>query len=510
MTFQALAPSASRQPGFVRRLLTLAGAGAILFSVAAEARNAPESFADLAEKVLPAVVNISTTQNVQQSSAERAPGNRRNAPQEGMPQVPPGSPFEEFFKDFFDRQQRGQNRPSRPVSSLGSGFIIDPSGIVITNNHVIADADEVKVILQNDQEFTAKILGRDAKTDVAVLKIESKEKLPYVKWADSNKARIGEWVMAIGNPLGLGGTVTAGIISARGRKISSGPYDDFIQTDAPINKGNSGGPLFNMDGEVVGINTAIYSQSGGSIGIGFSSPSALVRPVIEQIVQFGRTKRGWLGVRIQTVTDEIAESLQLDKARGALIAGLTEGGPAEKGRIEPGDVVIAFDGKPVSNMAALPRIVAETPVGKEVPVEVWRKGKSRIVTVKVGELDESEPQVASATSDPKETPRARGNEKSLDQLGLKLSPLTAELRKKFELKDDAKGVVVTDVVADSPAGKKDIRVGDVIVEVAQAEVKSPEDVIGKVKEVQDAKRRSVLLLLQRQGDLSYVAVPFKG
>jgi serine protease Do len=494
--------------------VALAGAGAMLVTVfgtaAVQARSAPESFADLAERVLPSVVNISTTQNVQ-AAADRTPGRGgRSAPQEGMPQFPPGSPFEELFRDFFDRQQRGQgNRPARPVTSLGSGFIIDPSGIVITNNHVVADADEVKVILQNDQEFTAKILGRDPKTDVAVLKIESKTPLPAVKWADSTKARIGEWVMAIGNPLGLGGTVTAGIISARGRKISSGPYDDFIQTDAPINKGNSGGPLFNMDGEVLGINTAIFSQSGGSIGIGFSSPAALVRPVVEQIVQFGRTKRGWLGVRIQTVSEEIAESLQLDKPRGALIAGLTEGGPAEKGKIEPGDVVVAFDGKLVTNMAALPRIVAETPVGKEVPVEVWRKGKSRTLKVTVGELDESD-QVASAAPDPKETPSARPNEKNLDQLGLKLAPVTAELRKRFELKDDVKGVVVTDVTANSPAGKADIRAGDVIVEVAQAEVKSPEEVIGKVKEAQDAKKRNVLLYIQRGNDTTFVSVPFKG
>jgi serine protease Do len=483
----------------------VAGVLAVAVATAAQAQGrAPDSFADLAERLLPAVVNISTTQNVQANNTPQGQ-NRR----EGAPQLPPGSPFEEFFKDFFERQQRGA-RPRGPISSLGSGFIIDPSGIVVTNNHVIADADEVKVILQDDTELPAKIIGRDPKTDVAVLKVAPRSPLPSVKWGDSDRSRVGDWVVAIGNPFGLGGTVTAGIVSARGRRIG-GQYDDFIQTDAPINKGNSGGPLFNMNGDVIGINTAIYSQTGGSIGIGFSNPSNLVRSVVAQIVEFGRTKRGWLGVRIQTVTDEIAESLGLDKARGALVAGVTENGPAEKAKIEAGDVVTSFDDKPVTNMNALPRIVAETAIGKTVSVEVWRKGKLVKLQVNVGELDESEgPKVAAATPDPKQTPGTGRNEKSLDAIGLKLAPLTADLRKRFEIKDDVKGVVVTEVGSDSPAGRKDIRVGDVIVEVAQSEVKTPDEVLGKVKEVQDSKRRAVLLLIQRQADLSYIAVPFKG
>jgi serine protease Do len=488
--------------GMRRRLAALAGAGLIAFAVfgdVAEARTPPDSFADLAEKLLPAVVNISTTQKVDSAAQQNRQG------REGMPQFPPGSPFEEFFKDFFERQQRGGNRPSRPVTSLGSGFVIDASGIVLTNNHVIADADEVKVIFSDDTEVPAKIVGRDPKTDLAVLKIETRRNLVAVPWGDSERVRVGDWVLAIGNPFGLGGTVTAGIISARGRNIRSGPYDDFFQTDAPINKGNSGGPLFNMAGEVIGMNTAIYSQSGGSIGIGFSTPANLLKPVVEQIIKFGKPKRGWLGVRIQSVTEEIAESLGLDRPRGALIAGVTENGPAEKAKIEAGDVVLTFDGKPINNMNALPRVVAETSVGKTVDVEVWRKNRSQKLRVAVGELDEDETKVAAATSG-RPTPGAQRADRNVDALGLKLAGISPELRQRFNLKDDVKGVVVTEVTPDSPAAKADLRPGDVIVEVAQSEVKSPEEVAGKVKEQQDAKKRTVLLMVDRAGNQSFIGV----
>lgn len=493
-----------RPSGLWRRMAALAGAGLIAFTVfggsAAEARTPPDSFADLAEKLLPSVVNISTTQKVDSAAQQNRQG------REGMPQFPPGSPFEEFFKDFFERQQRNGSRPSRPVTSLGSGFVIDASGIVLTNNHVIADADEVKVIFADDTEVPAKIVGRDPKTDLAVLKIETKRALVALPWGDSEKVRVGDWVLAIGNPFGLGGTVTAGIISARGRNIRSGPYDDFFQTDAPINKGNSGGPLFNMDGQVIGMNTAIYSQSGGSIGIGFSTPANLLKPVVEQIIKFGKPKRGWLGVRIQSVTDEIAESLGLDRPRGALIAGVTENGPAEKAKIETGDVVLSFDGKPVANMNSLPRVVAETSVGKTVEVEVWRKGRTQKLRATVGELDEDETKVAAATSGrptPGTQPRT---DRNVDALGLKLAVVSPELRQRFNLKDDVKGVVVTEVTPDSPAAKADLRPGDVIVEVAQSEVKSPEDVAGKVKEQQDAKKRTVLLMVDRAGSQSFIGV----
>lgn len=464
----------------------------------AAARAAPESFADMAEKLTPTVVNISTTQKVQTSQRGL----------EGFPQFPPGSPFEEFFKDFMERQQREGNRQPRPVTSLGSGFIVDARGYVVTNNHVIADADEVKVILHDDTELPAKIVGRDPKTDIAVLKVEPKQPLAAARWGDSDKTRVGDWVLAIGNPFGLGGTVTAGIVSARGRNIRSGPYDDFIQTDASINKGNSGGPLFNIDGEIVGINTAIFSQTGGSIGIGFAVPAALAKPVVAQLIEYGRTRRGWLGVRIQTVTEEIAESLSLDKPRGALVAGVTEGGPAEKAKIEQGDVILSFDGKPVTNMNQLPRIVAETPIGKQASVDIWRKGKPRSMKVTVGELEEQE-EVAAAT--PGKTPEKseRGTGKAVESLGLTVAPLTPDLRQRFELKDDVKGVVVTEVAPDGPAAKKEIRPGDIIVEVGQSQVRTPDEVVGRVKEVRDSKRRSVLLLLQRAGDLRFIAVPFK-
>ena len=486
-----------------RNTLTGAAAAALvavelLAPGSAAARAAPDSFADLAEKLSPTVVNISTTQKVQTSQRGL----------EGFPQFPPGSPFEEFFKDFMERQQREGNRQPRPVTSLGSGFIVDARGYVVTNNHVIAEADEVKVILHDDTELPAKIIGRDPKTDIAVLKVEPKQPLTAARWGDSDKTRVGDWVLAIGNPFGLGGTVTAGIVSARGRNIRSGPYDDFIQTDASINKGNSGGPLFSIDGEIVGINTAIFSQTGGSIGIGFAVPAALAKPVVAQLIEYGRTRRGWLGVRIQTVTEEIAESLSLDRPRGALVAGVTEGGPAEKAKIEQGDVILSFDGKPVMNMNQLPRIVAETPIGKQASVDVWRKGKPRAMKVTVGELEEQE-EVATAT--PGKTPEKgeRGTGKAIESLGLTVAPLTPDLRQRFELKDDVKGVVVTEVAPDGPAAKKEIRPGDIIVEVGQSQVRSPDEVVGRVKEVRDSKRRSVLLLLQRAGDLRFIAVPFR-
>ena len=324
-----------------------------------------------------------------------------------MPDLPPGSPMEEFFEEFF-KNRRGQGGPGdgdrtpRRVNSLGSGFIIDPSGVVITNNHVINDADEINVILNDGTKLPAELIGKDAKSDLAVLRVHTDKTLKAVKFGDSDKLRLGEWVIAIGNPFSLGGTVTAGIVSARNRDINSGPYDNYIQTDAAINRGNSGGPLFNLDGDVVGVNTAIISPSGGSIGIGFAVPSNSAIAVINQLRQFGETRRGWLGVRIQQVTDDIAESLSIKPARGALIAGIDDRGPAKPGGIEPGDVVVKFDGRDIKEMHDLPRIVADTPVGKEVEVVVIRKGKEETHTIKIGRLEDGEklpPRM------PKRTPR---------------------------------------------------------------------------------------------------------
>ena len=456
-------------------------------------RAAPESFADLAEQLLPSVVNISTSQVV-----KARPG-RSNTPD--TPQAPPGSPFEDFFKDFFDRQQ--DNRPRR-ATSLGSGFIVDAAGYVVTNNHVIADADEITVVLQDDTSLKAELVGRDTETDLAVLRVKTDKKLTAVKWGNSDTTRVGDWVLAIGNPFGLTSTVTAGILSARARDINSGRYDDFLQIDAPINKGNSGGPTFNMAGEVIGINTAIYSPSGGSVGVAFAIPASLAQPVVEQLKQFGKTRRGWLGVRIQHVSDEIAESLGLDKARGAMVASVSPKSPAEAVKIEPGDVVLTFDGKDVTEMRRLPRMVADTPINKKVVVSVWRKGKEVKFDVVVTEAPENE--VAALTPD-----TGKGSSKAtVDALGLALARLGPELREKYDIDAQVDGVVVTDVTADSPAAQKGIRAGDVIVEVAQEQVKEPQDVAARVQKAKDTGRKSVLMLVDRQGDLRFVAIKLDG
>ena len=460
----------------------------------------PNGFADLAAQLLPSVVNISTTQVVKSK-----PG-AKGGPNPDVPQAPPGSPFEEFFKDFFDRQPQ-DNRPRRNTS-LGSGFIIDSAGLVVTNNHVIADADEVTVTLHDDTSLKAEIVGRDLKTDLAVLRVKTDKKLVAVKWGNSDKTRVGDWVVAIGNPFGLGGTVTVGILSARARDINSGPYDDFLQTDASINKGNSGGPMFNLGGEVIGINTAIFSPTGGSVGIGFAIPATQAKPVIDQLQKYGKARRGWLGVRIQQVSDEIAENLGLDKARGAMVASVSPGGPAEKAKIEPGDVVLTFDGKEVNEMRRLPRIVAETPIEKKAPITIWRKGKELKLDVTVGELDETD--VASAAPDSTGKGGKDSGKASVDALGMSLAKISAELRDKFNIDGSVDGVVVTDVANDSPAAQKGLRAGDVIVEVAQETVKDPKDVADRVAKAKAAGRKSVLMLVDRQGDLRFVAIRLDG
>jgi len=391
--------------------------GFLLMTSSAHSRVAGESFADLAQKLLPSVVNISTTSVIKDPSV---------SPQ--IPQFPPGSPFEEFFRDFLERNRPQEQRRS---TSLGSGFIIEKSGIVITNNHVIQDAQEIKVILQDNTTLTAKLIGRDPKTDIAVLKVNSEKDLPSVSFGNSDQLRVGDWVVAIGNPFGLGGTVTAGIVSARGRNINSGPYDDFIQTDASINRGNSGGPLFNMRGEVVGINSAILSPTGGSVGIGFSIPTSTAKGVIDQLRRYGRTRRGWLGVRIQQVTDEIGESLGLEKASGALVAEVTAGSPAENGKIQKGDVILSFNDQMVNEMRNLPRIVASTKIGQKVPIVVWRKGKKKSLSVAVGELDEKQALLIEPGQQ-KDTKSTK--ESKLPSLGLTLAFINDAVRKLFKLK----------------------------------------------------------------------------
>jgi serine protease Do len=466
-------------------LTVLALGAALLAPQAAQARSTPDSFADLAEKLLPAVVNISTTQIVESTRVpDQIPGG-------------PGGPFEEFFKEFFNRD--GQ---PRRATSLGSGFIVDPSGIIVTNNHVIGEADEITVILQDDTTLDAELIGRDPKTDLAVLRVKPKDDLPYVKFGDSDELRIGDWVLAIGNPFGLGGSVTAGIVSARAR-VLSGPYDDYIQTDAPINKGNSGGPLFNLDGQVVGINTAIFSPSGGNVGIAFAVPANLAKSVVDQLIEYGRTRRGWLGVRIQDVSDEIAESLGLDEPRGALVASVTPESPAADAGIEAGDVILEFDHKKVGEMRELPRIVAETDIDKDVEVKVWRNGERRSLTAQVGELDESEDTQTASVQPDQDT---GGQSTSIDAFGLSLAPINGAARQRYELDSETTGVLVTDVSNAGPAARKGIRPGDVIVEVAQQKVETPAEVQSLIDAAEDEGQKSVLLLLERRGELRFVAL----
>ena len=457
----------------------------------------PDNIADVAEKVINAVVNISTSQSVD---------NRSTA----TPSLPPGSPFSEFFDEFFkNRPGQGDSNPNRPntprrVNSLGSGFIIDPSGIVVTNNHVIADADEVTVILNDGTRLKAEILGRDTKVDLAVLRVKPEKPLTAVAFGNSEKLRLGEWVVAIGNPFSLGGTVTAGIVSAHHRDINSGPYDNYIQTDAAINRGNSGGPLFNLDGEVIGINTAIISPSGGSIGIGFAVPSKTAMPVVDQLRQFGETRRGWLGVRIQQVTDEIAESLNLKPARGALVAGIDEKGPAKPAGIEAGDVIIKFDGRDIKEMKDLPRIVADTPVGKDVDVTIVRKGKEENRVVKLGRLEDGE-KLAALTPQKDAAPQ----EKTIVQksLGLNLANMSDDLRKRYKIKDSVKGVVITGVEAQSPAADKRLNIGDVVVEVSQEAVTDTDALQKRVEQLKKEGRKSALLLVANaEGELRFVAL----
>ncbi|MGA9004669.1 MAG: Do family serine endopeptidase, partial [Pseudolabrys sp.] len=397
----------------------------------------------------------------------------------------------------------GQTPTPRRVNSLGSGFIIDAAGLVVTNNHVIADADEVNVILNDGSTLRAEVIGRDQKTDLALLKVKPTKPLKAVKFGDSDKLRLGEWVIAIGNPFSLGGSVTAGIVSARNRDIQSGPYDNYIQTDAAINRGNSGGPLFNLNGEVIGVNTAIISPSGGSIGIGFAVPSKTVVPVIDQLREFKEVRRGWLGVRIQQVSDEIAESLSVKPARGALVAGIDEKGPAKPAGIEPGDVIVRFDGKDVKEMRDLPKIVADTPVGKDVEVIVIRKGKEEKVSVKLGRLEDEKQ--ASLNNKQDASPDAKPVVKKA--LGLDLANLTDELRKKHNIKDKVKGVLITGVDANSPAAEKRLAPGMVIAEVQQQPVANAAELQQRIEKLKkDGKKAAVLLVVTPDGDPSFVAL----
>ena len=467
---------------------TLVLAGILVSQTLADpalARGAPDSFADLSAKLLPTVVNITTSQTLK-------------APSQKMPDLPPDSPLSDMFKNFLGPRA---NQPRR-VTSLGSGFIIDPSGYIVTNNHVIEDSEQINVQLQDGSQLPAKLIGRDVKTDLALLKVNPKKPLPATHFGDSDKARVGDWVIAIGDPFGIGSTVTAGIVSARNRDISAGPYDDFIQTDAPINKGNSGGPLFDMDGEVLGINSQIFSPSGGSVGIGFAIPSNLARDVIQQLRQFGVARRGWIGVHVQPLTQDIAEGLGLSATVGALIANVTPGGPAAKAGLKDGDLVTTFDGKAITG-TSLPRIVADTAIGKTVAIDVLRKNKKQSFRIQIAKLDEG-PADKPGAKLPPPAPKAKSR---ASQLGLTLSLLDGAARAKFKVGGGVQGVLVSDVDPSSAAADKGVRPGDVIVEVQNQAVKSADDVDARLNADTKAGRKIELLLINRGGDMTYVGVP---
>ncbi|WP_225868154.1 Do family serine endopeptidase [Bartonella choladocola] len=472
------------------------------FAEVALEHKAPESVANLASGLLDAVVNISTSQTVKGTE---------QGDKTALPKVEEGAPFQEYFNDFFSpKNDKSELNQSRKVQSLGSGFVIDAEkGLIVTNNHVIADADEIEVNFTDGSKLKAKLLGKDAKTDLALLQVDPKaKKLTAVSFGDSDNARIGDWVMAIGNPFGLGGTVTVGIISARNRDISAGPYDDFIQTDAAINRGNSGGPLFDMNGKVIGINTAIISPSGGSIGIGFAIPSDMATSVLDQLKEFGETRRGSLAIRIQPVTQEIADSLKLPKAQGALVAGKIDDKTVDNSQLKDGDVIIRFGNHAIKDARELPRIVAESPVGKIVDVTILRNGQEKSVKVKLGRLKEKEVESDSSADNDHEGGNKKADEAdTIHAMGMTLSEITDELRKRYHIKDGVNGVLVTAVSPNSAADEKRIRAGEVIVDINQQLVKTPEDVSKQLEQLRANGRKNALLMVAGEdGELRFVTL----
>jgi serine protease Do len=457
----------------------------------------PGGFADLVEKLSPAVVNISTTQKVK--SAQAMPF---GSPFHNLPDTPEFEPFREFFDRF--GQQQGQPQ-EREVFSLGSGFVIDAKGFVITNNHVIDAAEDITVTFPDNSKYKATIVGRDKKTDLALLKIDAKKPLPFVTMGDSDTARVGDWVIAIGNPFGLGGSVTQGIISARQRSINAGPFDDFLQTDAPINRGNSGGPLFNTKGEVIGINSAIFSPSGGSVGIGFAIPTALAKPIIEQLKEFGRTHRGWLGVKIQVVSEEVADSVGLERPMGALVLDVTPGSPADKVGIKAGDVITQFDGKEVAEMRFLPRLVAEAKIGKTIGLTYWRNNASKTVQLTIGEMEEAADGSDKAADKPAPEKGKSGKGEAI--AGMQVAPLTATMRQELRLNAEAQGLAVLDVENGAEAARRGIRPGDVITEVGGKPIASFKELTAAFDAARKAGRKFALVKILRKGEEAFVTLP---
>ncbi|MEQ8355847.1 MAG: DegQ family serine endoprotease [Kiloniellaceae bacterium] len=488
---------AAERPDGLRRLgagLAAASIAAsmVLWSGIATAAQAPESFADLAKKVSPAVVNIASTQEIKSPEG----GSR------GLPfNFPKGSPFEEFFKQFGDQfgdQGRRGAEPQRAIG-LGSGFIIDPEGYVVTNNHVVDGASEVTIRLEDDSTYPAQVIGTDPQTDLALLKIKAERPLPALKLGDSDSAEVGDWVMAVGNPFGLGGTVTAGIISARGRNIQAGPYDDFLQVDASINRGNSGGPLFNLGGDVIGVNTAIFSPNGGSVGIGFAIPSNMVKSVVAQLRENGTVERGWLGVQIQNVTPDLAEALGLDNAAGAIVAEVTPGSPAETGGIKSGDVILGFAGKGIDDTRELARVVAEHPAKSEAAVRIWRDGGEQTLAVVTGQMPQRD-QMAAASPN-----AARDGSYQSSSLNARLAALTPERRAEYNIPEDTQGVLVLDIEKGS-IFEQSLRPGDVIKKIDGTQVKSPQEIERQVEKAKDGSKKAVLMLVNRNSQDLFLGV----
>lgn len=459
----------------------------------------PESFADLVEQVSPAVVNITTTSTVA-------------TPMAGGPQLPPGSPFSDLFREFgfpgFPQDQDGdspqpfgRNAPEQRSNALGSGFVVSPDGLIVTNNHVIDGADQIEIEFFSGKTLPAKVVGKDDKTDIAVLKVESKDPLPFVKFGDSDKARVGDWVLALGNPLGQGFSATTGIVSARNRALS-GTYDDFIQTDASINRGNSGGPLFNMDGEVIGVNTAILSPNGGSIGIGFSMASNVVSKVVEQLEQFGETRRGWLGVKIQPVTQDIADSLGLADAKGAMVTDVPTGPAADAG-MKAGDVITSFAGGDVKDPRDLVRRVADAPVGEAVDVVVQRGGKPVDLKITLGRRELAE----GSGGTPGASDSGDSKPSTSQLMGMTVTPMTPEIAAEIGVSGDTQGLVVQEVAPEGAAADKGLTPGDIITEAGQQPVTSLADLQSRISEARDAGRKSILMLVRRAGEPRFVALP---
>lgn len=489
--------SSPRCPAVARLTAWLfAGALLVLSSVGAGAGDAPQSFSGIAKQLLPAVVSISTTQTIDQGSAPPGPGGGPGL--EGGPGLGGRGQLDEFFGEFF-----GGNAPAQPVNALGSGFIIDPTGFVVTNNHVVAEAQDVVVKLADGRSLKAKVVGTDPATDLALLKVEAGGKLPHVRWGASEKAEIGDWVVAVGNSFGLSSTLTAGILSGRARDIQSGPYDDFLQTDAAINSGNSGGPLFDMNGTVIGVNTAILSPTGGNIGIGFAIPSSTAKPIVEQLRKSGVVRRGWLGVQIQPVTEQVASALGLKESRGALVADVVPNGPAAKAGLRPGDVILSFDDAPVTQARDLPRIVANTEIGRTADIRVWRDGQERSLEA---DVTLRKPARTAGLQEPGEQMPSRGQQHSA-ALGMTLAPLDEDIRRQLEIDKDVSGALVTAVEVGGPAASNGLQPGDVIVEVSRQKVSGPQQVVDQVEKARREGRDAALLRIVRGGSYQFTAVP---